>query len=71
MALQTKSGVEVYRQADAARRLKVSRQRVYQMMREGKLAYVDQDGYRYVTADSLRQEQMRLNSLVRILGGVR
>jgi len=61
--LQTKTGIEVYRQADAARRLKVSRQRVGQMIREGLLSYCDEDGFRLVTAESIRAAQAKLRRL--------
>lgn len=54
IAIQTRSGIEVYRQADAARRLKVTRQRIQQMILAGELAYVDEDGFRLVCADSMR-----------------
>lgn len=64
--MQTRSGVEVYRQADAARRLKVTRQRIQQMIVAGELAYVDQDGFRLVTADSLRAAQQKRNRLIRL-----
>lgn len=63
-AIQTRSGVEVYRQADAARTLKVSRGRIAQMIAEGKLSYVDQDGFRLVTAESLRLAQREMNPLL-------
>jgi hypothetical protein len=61
--VQTNSGVEVYRQADAARKLKVTRGRIAQMLTSGELAYVDQDGFRLVTADSLRRKQEQMNKL--------
>jgi hypothetical protein len=58
--LQTSTGVEVYRQADAARKLGVTRGRVSQMLRAGELAYVDQEGFRLVTADSLRERERKM-----------
>lgn len=66
--MQTRSGVEVYRQADAARRLKVSRQRILQMIHEGQLATVDEDGFRLVTGESLRVVQQRTNKLLKLAG---
>lgn len=68
-SLQTRSGVEVYRQADAARRLKVTRQRIQQMIVAGELAYVDQDGFRLVTADSLRVAREKRNKLFKLATG--
>jgi hypothetical protein len=56
-SLKTLSGVEVYRQADCARRLKISRARVSQLIREGGLAYVDQEGFRLITAESMKAYQ--------------
>jgi predicted XRE-type DNA-binding protein len=50
----------VYRQADAARKLGVTRGRVSQMLRAGELAYVDQEGFRLVTADSLRERERKM-----------
>ncbi len=64
--MQTRSGIEVYRQADAARRLKVTRQRIQQMIVAGELHYVDQDGFRLVTAESLRVAQAKRNRLVKL-----
>ena len=58
--MQTATGVEVYRQADAARKLGVTRGRVSQMLRAGELAYVDQEGFRLVTADSLRELERKM-----------
>jgi predicted XRE-type DNA-binding protein len=58
--LQTATGVEVYRQADAARKLGVTRGRISQMLRAGELAYVDQEGFRLVTADSLRERERKM-----------
>ncbi len=55
--MQTRTGVEVYRQADAARRLGVTRGRIAQMIASGELAYVREDGFRLVCADSLRKAQ--------------
>ena len=59
--MQTNSGVDVYRQADAARKLKVTRGRIAQMLMSGELHWVDQDGFRYVTAESIRTVQERRN----------
>ncbi len=59
--MQTATGVEVYRQADAARKLKVTRGRVSQMIRAGELAYVDEAGFRLVCADSLKARLAKIN----------
>ena len=64
--MQTKTGIEVYRQADAARRLKVSRQRIGQMIRDGELSYCDEDGFRLVTAESIRTAQAKMNRLIKL-----
>jgi predicted XRE-type DNA-binding protein len=64
--LKTRTGIEVYRQADAARRLKVKRQRVGQLINEGKLHTVDEDGFRLVTALSLREVMQELNPVVKV-----
>jgi excisionase family DNA binding protein len=64
--MQTRSGVEVYRQADAARRLKVSRTTITRMIRSGELATVDQDGFRLVTSESLRVAQAKRNKLLKL-----
>ena len=69
--MQTSTGVEVYRQADAARRLKVTRARVSQMIRDGELAYVDEEGFRLVTADSLRIKQQQMFKLLKYSRSVR
>lgn len=63
--MRTKSGVEVYRQADAARRLNVSRTTITRMIGCGQLHTVDQDGYRLVTSESLREAQAKRNRLLR------
>lgn len=63
--MKTRTGIEVYRQADAARRLKVSRQRVGQMIREGLLSTCDEDGFRLVTSESVREAQAKLNPVVK------
>jgi len=64
--LQTRTGIDVYRQADAARRLKVSRQRIAQLIAEGQLHYVDEDGFRLVTAESIRMVQAKMNKLIKL-----
>jgi len=64
--LKTRTGIEVYRQADAARRLKVSRQRVGQMIREGLLSTCDEDGFRLVTSESVREVQSKMNPVVKL-----
>lgn len=64
--MKTRTGIEVYRQADAARRLKVSRQRVGQMIREGLLSTCDEDGFRLVTSESVREAQAKLNPVIKL-----
>lgn len=64
--MQTKSGVEVYRQADAARRLGVSRTTINRMLLRGELHWVDEDGFRLVTSESLRAAQERLRRLIKL-----
>lgn len=66
--IQTRAGVPVYRQADAARRLKVTRQRIHQMILEGELHTVDEDGFRLVTSESLVAAQQRMNKLLKVSG---
>ena len=65
-SIQTRSGIEVYRQSDAARRLKVTRQRIGQMIRDGVLSYVDEDGFRLVTAESLRKAQASRHRVLKV-----
>lgn len=64
--LQTKTGVEVYRQADAARRLGVSRTTINRMLLRGELHWVDEDGFRLVTSESLRAAQERMRRLIKL-----
>jgi len=64
--MQTRSGVEVYRQADAARRLGVSRTTITRMLRRGELHWVDEAGFRLVTSESLRAAEERLRRLVKL-----
>jgi len=49
------NGVELWRQADAARWLGFSRQRVSQLLREGKLSFVTVRGVDYVEHASLME----------------
>jgi len=63
--LKTRTGIEVYRQADAARRLGVKRQRVGQLINEGELHTFKEDGFRLVTAESIRDYMAKVNLVVK------